>query len=292
MSEIIKVGDVVSRKSYNRDVYFKIIDIVGSEGNAKAILKGLELRILADAPLDDLEKVTTQDIREYKKNYIRASNECLEKIFSRRKIYRQMRTAKSNIKLDERDFFDRPGRVLHIDGDGEYLQICMNTYKQLFIEAVGENIPEWEQPQRITRLLKQHSPDILVITGHDGLINKNKSSFTDINSYRNSKYFIESVKKARQFEPALDDLVIFAGACQSFYEGLLAAGANFASSPHRVFIHALDPVFVIEKIAYSPINETISIKDVISSSITGIKGIGGLQTRGKLREGLPRSPYE
>lgn len=86
--------------------------------------------------------------------------------------------------------------------------------------------------------------------------------------------------------------MIFAGACQSHYEGILRAGANFASSPHRVFIHALDPVFIIEKVAFTPINKIISAKDVIAATITGIKGIGGVETRGKFREGLPRSPYE
>ena len=91
-------------------------------------------------------------------------------------------------------------------------------------------------------------------------LEKNRRDFNDIASYRNSKYFIEAVKAARRYEPSRDDLVIFAGACQSHYEGLLRAGANFASSPHRVFIHALDPVFIIEKVAYTPIDKIISAK--------------------------------
>ena len=86
-------------------------------------------------------------------------------------------------------------------------------------------------------------------------------------------------------------LVIFAGACQSCYECMLDAGANFASSPNRVLIHCLDPVFVCEKIAYTRIDKVVSITDVIDNTITGTKGIGGLQTRGKYREGYPRSPY-
>ena len=56
-------------------------------------------------------------------------------------------------------------------------------------------------------------------------------------------------------------------------------------------IHCLDPVFVCEKIAYTRINEVVSTIDVIENTITGIKGIGGLQTRGKYREGYPKSPY-
>jgi spore coat assembly protein len=89
----------------------------------------------------------------------------------------------------------------------------------------------------------------------------------------------------------MDDLVIFAGACQSHYEALLAAGANFASSPQRVMIHAYDPVFVVEKIAYTSIFDPISIREVITDTITGFSGIGGVETRGKFRLGLPTSPY-
>jgi len=35
----------------------------------------------------------------------------------------------------------------------------------------------------------------------------------------------------------------------------------------------------------------VSITDVIENTITGIKGVGGLQTRGKYREGYPKSRY-
>jgi spore coat assembly protein len=88
-----------------------------------------------------------------------------------------------------------------------------------------------------------------------------------------------------------DDLVIFAGACQSCYEAILDAGANFASSPNRVLIHCLDPVFLTEKIAYTNIERVISVREVIKDTITGIDGIGGLQTRGKYREGYPKSKF-
>jgi len=35
----------------------------------------------------------------------------------------------------------------------------------------------------------------------------------------------------------------------------------------------------------------VPIQDVIENTITGLKGIGGLQTRGKYREGFPKSVY-
>jgi len=86
-------------------------------------------------------------------------------------------------------------------------------------------------------------------------------------------------------------LVIFAGACQSYFEAILAAGANFASSPTRIFIHAYDPVFIAEKVAFTPISKTVDINDAITASVTGHDGVGGVETRGKFRLGMPKSPY-
>ena len=58
-----------------------------------------------------------------------------------------------------------------------------------------------------------------------------------------------------RYEPDMDRLVIFAGACQSFYEKILEAGANFASSPGRTLIHAMDPVIISQKVATTPIDQ-------------------------------------
>ncbi|HAZ37460.1 MAG TPA: sporulation peptidase YabG, partial [Clostridiaceae bacterium] len=101
--------------------------------------------------------------------------------------------------------------------------------------------------------------------------------------------FIEAVKKAREYEKSYDDLIIFAGACQSFYEALIDSGANYASSPGRVLIHAMDPVLVCEKVAFSSIGKLVSPQEIMENTITGSKGIGGLETRGKYRELSPVS---
>jgi len=113
----------------------------------------------------------------------------------------------------------------------------------------------------------------------------------DLKNYKNSKYFIDTVIELRNYEPGYDNLVIFAGACQSHYEAILDAGANFASSPNRVLIHCLDPVFLCEKIAYTNIEKVVAIQEALENTISGAKGIGGLQTRGKYREGFPKSQY-
>ena len=82
--------------------------------------------------------------------------------------------------------------------------------------------------------------------------------------------------------------MIFAGACQSNYEQIIRSGANYASSPGRIMIHALDPVFIVEKIACSRIDMVVPIEEVIEQTITGYKGIGGFETRGKFRWAMPR----
>ena len=59
----------------------------------------------------------------------------------------------------------------------------------------------------------------------------------------------------------------------------------------RIFIHAYDPVFIAEKVAYTPINKTLDINEAITATVTGIEGVGGIETRGKFRLGLPKTPY-
>ncbi|TYO96997.1 sporulation peptidase YabG [Desulfallas thermosapovorans] len=288
----IKVGDVVGRKSYGLDIYFKVIDIYDCDGGKKmARLNGLDMRLCANAPMADLVKIEPGKIADYWRMTMSKNHEAMRRVFMRRQKDRE-RTLMRSVPGDQGEWegFDVPGRVLHIDGDGEYLDLCMTTYRQLQIPADGFNIPEEQQAKKIYNLLLEHRPDLLVLTGHDGF-KKDTKDFSDINNYYNSKHFVAAVKEARRYEKSKDDLVIFAGACQSHYESLLAAGANFASSPQRVLIHAFDPVFVMEKIAYTSIYDPIGLRDVIASTITGFDGIGGLETRGKYRMGVPRSPY-
>ena len=51
------------------------------------------------------------------------------------------------------------------------------------------------------------------------------------------------------------------GACQSFYEALIEAGANFASSPARILIDFVDPLIVAENIAYADRTRFVTIRD-------------------------------
>ena len=47
--------------------------------------------------------------------------------------------------------------------------------------------------------------------------------------------------------------------------------------PYRVLIHALDPVLVCQKIAYTKIDKVVNPEELISKTITGVKGIGGVE---------------
>ncbi|EGT3615231.1 sporulation peptidase YabG [Clostridium perfringens] len=293
----MKVGDLVVRKSYSKDITFKIIDIKDDDGKIIYILKGLHIRIIADSQEEDLIKVDDSFAGDKDRSFDSKVNDIIKKVLLNREKQssREMMRGAEQLKESRSEkenglVFGRPGRILHIDGDPTYMETCLKVYKQLNLNAVGVAIAEREQPLKILSLVKEYNPDIVVLTGHDGVL-KDSKGMLDLNNYRNSKYFIDSVKILRSHNSSYDELVIFAGACQSCYESILEAGANFASSPNRVLIHCLDPVLVCERIAYTRIDEIVSIKDVIENTITGIKGIGGLQTRGKYREGYPKSPY-
>ena len=281
----MKEGDIVARKSYNQDIIFKVMGFSKDANNKKIVLlKGVAFRLLADAYMDDLVLIEESDMRGIliDKNVRNLLYKSAIDAKERQNMYRGGRGLQSSSNV-----YGIPGKVLQIDGDKEYLKICLDVYTELGIPAVGVAIPEANQYKEVRALLEKHKPDILVITGHDAITSK-KGSLKDINNYRNSYNFIKSVKEARKWQPDFDSLVIFAGACQSNYEKIIKAGANYASSPGRIMIHALDPVFIVEKIACSRIDVAVPIEEVIEQTITGYKGIGGFETRGKFRWAMPR----
>lgn len=111
---------------------------------------------------------------------------------------------------------------------------------------------------------------------------KNGARYRDIYNYRNSRHFINTVKEARRYDENHNrNLVIFAGACQSYFEALMDAGANFASSPARILIDFLDPLIVAKSIAFSDKNKYITIDDFANELRDGKKGINGIGARGK-----------
>lgn len=156
-------------------------------------------------------------------------------------------------------------------------------YKRRGLNAIVKNIAEYKQPVEVYKLLVVNNPDILVVTGHDGMIKK-KSNYNNINNYRNSKYFVDTVRMARKYEEDYyKNLAIFAGACQSYYEALILAGANFASSPARILIDFVDPLIVAEKIAMTDNYKYITIDDIYKELRDGKRGIDGIGAQGKMK---------
>lgn len=61
-----KVGDIVARKSYGEDVFFKITCIEPGEENNIITLKGITYRLEADAIESDLVVQSDKQVREYR----------------------------------------------------------------------------------------------------------------------------------------------------------------------------------------------------------------------------------
>jgi spore coat assemly protein len=287
-----RVGDLVERESHNLDLLFRITEIREEKGKKYAILFGEDVRLIADAPLNDLVFV---DKTKYSKR-VKKESEKIEKalhlfkqafqLIMQRNEYYSTEGYENNIR-----YFQLPGKVLHIDGDSVYLQKCLDLYKKMGVPVHGFFCKETDMPKKIGPLLESYQPNILVITGHDAYA-KTKGKKTELHAYRNSQSFVETVKEARKKIPSLDNLIIFAGACQSHFEALIKAGANFASSPSRVNIHALDPVYIVAKISYTPFTDNIQVWDIVKNTITGEKGLGGIETKGILRTGMPFEYYD
>ena len=259
---MIKIGDFVTRNSYNNDILFTIIDIKDDI----AYLKGIDVRLYADSSLDDLEEADV----DYDTN----------------KDRNDAKKIKDMLNLDRSEYFYLPGKILHIDGDKDYLRRCIDFYKDMHLEAYGVNLDEDDFSKEITSCLEKYNPDILVITGHDSF-KKNKDK-SDLANYQNSLNFVKATMKAREYERNQDKLIIIAGACQSFYEDLIKAGANFASSPKRINIHALDPAIIASTVALSPKNKEIDLISLLSKTHYGSNGMGGIITNGVMYVGYPR----
>ena len=256
----INKGDFVTRKSYNHDTIFKVVNIVDN----MYFLKGAEVRLYADSDFNDLVKCEQPREEEYPTDDERASK-----------------------NIENSDYFYLPGKILHIDGDNEYLEKCLKFYKNSGVYAIGKKINEEDIYEQIGMLLKEHKPDIVIITGHDAYYKK-KGSITNNDNYKNTKNFIKAVKTARNYEKSHDKLVIIAGACQSNYEELIKAGANYASSPKRVNIHALDPAIIAVTIALTERNREIDLKSTLEKTKYGKDGMGGIIGNGLMYVGYPR----
>ena len=163
--EKIKKGDIVGRKSYGKDILFLVEKIISKENRQKvAILKGVTIRIVADAILEDLVIIEKERVE----NNMRSLENKLED-----RIKKCVKEPKECVSLFRRSLLGRnrskeiTGKILHLDGDKRYSQKSLKYYKKLELNAIVRNVPESRQEYVVMDLLNRYHPDILVITGHE-----------------------------------------------------------------------------------------------------------------------------
>ena len=100
----IKKGDIVSRDSYGNDIIFSVKRIIKLTNKMEiAILKGIDVRVEADAPIEDLKIVSKEEqgVRE------KLLEEKIMKRIEKEKIQKENR----------RKEVVYTGRILHLDGE-------------------------------------------------------------------------------------------------------------------------------------------------------------------------------
>ncbi len=96
------ISQLVGRKSYDCDVVFVVAAIEERENGQYAILYGRDVRLVADAPVEERLAKADRQTHEMKENRAKAA-------------------AEKERKTDALSFH-LPGRVLHLDGDEQYLK--------------------------------------------------------------------------------------------------------------------------------------------------------------------------
>lgn len=257
---MIKVGDYVCLSGDSTIIYrvYSILDSIACiKGINKRIIRYVNLTLLENASVEVVNKKTSE----------------MYDVVSR------LRKDKSKRDFVNRNYKALFGTILHIDGDETFLNSCVSLYKELHIHSYGVAIKEKDVYLAIDSILDDISPDIIVITGHDYFNGKDKK---DINNYENSKSFCEAIRKIRR-RFYKDDVVIIAGACGSCFESLIACGANFASSPNRVNIHAYDPAVIAIKCATTSNKQSVNFEDCLKYIENGREAFGGIETNGKMK---------
>ena len=169
---LFNVGDYVTRISHNHDLVFKIKEINGNV----CILEGVNIRLIADASLDDLKKCDNQFDDITKED---------------RTLYERMQ---DSVDLNRDQYFYLPGKVLHIDSDKDYLNRCIKFYKDMNIASFGVVILEDKIHLKIKEHLEKIKPDVLVITGHDAYYERN-DDYKELSNYKNSENFANNYMK-------------------------------------------------------------------------------------------------
>lgn len=165
----VKKGDIVGRKSYGKDILFTVEKIIERKNEKPvALLKGLIIRIEADALLDDLVIMEMKQIESNMRSLEDRLENKIKKCAKNPKECSKIFLVRSLLKQEDRG--EENGKILHLDGDKRYSDKSAKYYKKLNLNAIVRNIPENRQEYVVYDLLNRYQPDILVITGHGVII--------------------------------------------------------------------------------------------------------------------------
>lgn len=253
----MEIGDLVI---VNSDVD-PIIYILDDINNEDVLLKGYTHRIIRKAKLQDI---------------IKAPDNIIDKEKKVKNNYERTLSLKNKTRNKRVPLF---GRVLHIDGDQEYLDSCIALYEEVGIHVDGIYIKEKEIKDKIEKVILTLTPDIVVITGHDVY---NGKGIKELSNYENTSNFVEAIRVIRKHFSS-DCMCVIAGACGSNFEALIAAGANFASSPKRINIHTYDPAVIAIKVASTSSKKVIDFENCLKLIEKGREAFGGIETNGKMK---------
>jgi len=96
----IKRGDSVTRNSYNNDIIFKVDKIIISNNTKVAILKGIDVRIIADSEIGDLKLVSRQERQN-----------------SEAELKKRVKNSIKNNDDERIKGIIKTGKILHLDGE-------------------------------------------------------------------------------------------------------------------------------------------------------------------------------
>lgn len=143
----MNIGDLVVRKSYGGDVTFRV---EGLQLDA-AVIKGTEFRLIADSPVDDLIQVPYEpQSAKTRQAHIKA-HQTLSRLQQNR--MEQAERNREGLVQDwsaqqELTYFEMPGKVLHLDGDPNYLKkvwISMSNFVYPQRDSMSMN-RQWQIP--------------------------------------------------------------------------------------------------------------------------------------------------
>lgn len=216
------------------------------------VITGINYRIQRKVKKNEIEKAKEVDIEVQKTNF-----------------------AFLNSKLRSKKYV--LGTILHIDADKNYLDKCLELYKDMGIHAYSVLTSESDIGEIAQNINLEVEPDVVVITGHDYYNNEDKK---ELENYANTMNFIKGMK---EFKKKFPNSVYIVGACQSNFEALIANGANFASSPKRINVHIYDPAIIAIKVSTTAYNKIVNFNS-LSNMIENLNdAYGGIETMGKMR---------